>query len=321
MTTLFYILDKFPTYIPHRLAPFGINVSFHLFDHDRYVRLIPDLSTANTLYYKTPLLPSQTRKTKLATWTVVAPWTFPWVERKSIKVRDEKKKKTIEEDGNRIEGRHPIARNDRSSIVPPFDCSITTTTRERRRENPLNERIIFRPLSPPPYTRKRVSGSVNNDCGRPSSKRCFQTFNNALGRSHEVKVAAKVSCFSPLRRRGGVSWVCFDGTQNGTAKRSKLQGWSEFRRLERRWWKKARRSRQKRNVSIFRNRRIIAAKRMSSIHLLDNILFYPDYSAKFTCRMNYVVQVLLVKFRSKYQSNQPSFEFLDSMYIEVTTGL
>lgn len=66
---------------------------------------------------------------------------------------------------------------------------------------------------------------------------------------------------------------------------------------------------------------IIAAKRMSSIHLLDNILFYPDYSAKFTCRMNYVVQVLLVKFRSKYQSNQPSFEFLDSMYIEVTTGL
>lgn len=126
------------------------------------------------------------------------------------------------------------------------------------------------------------------------------------------KSRGKVSCFSPFRGRGGVSWVSW-GAEWDDSREEAVQV-AGMKRVSKAWGTLVERSTKIQAesggtlVSIFRNHRGKGNVESS----ICSMIFHPRLYPRKLRRMNYVVQVLLVKFRSKYQS---SFEFLGSLCI------
>lgn len=205
--------------------------------------------------------------------------------------------------------------HDRSSIVPPFRLHriIAVATRELR-ENPSNERIIFRPLSPPPYTPKTCI-RIGEQWLRKAEQRAmlpnFQQRSWTISRSQSRGAKFRVS----RRFGGGEGLAGFHGAQNGTTRgKNEAVQVAGMKRVSKAWGTLVERSTKIQAesggtlVSIFRNHRGKGNVESS----ICSMIFHPRLYPRKLRRMNYVVQVLLVKFRSKYQS---SFEFLGSLCI------
>ena len=114
-------------------------------------------------------------------------------------------------------------------VVLPCDLPIIRNDVE----NPLNGRVIRRPLSPSPTHENVVR--IGEQWLRQAERRCFQSFNNAGGRSHEVEVAAKVSCFRRSRRsrRGGEEWARLEPSSTLAVAQGKKRGDASSPRGER----------------------------------------------------------------------------------------